>query len=474
MTFQLPLSLLSDEEKQHIIKTLVVKPTSTIYDPYPASHKCYLMNKQNNTVTLPIGLWETYVDHFPNTFNYDHMNINAKFTKTLLTADTDPMGRGRDQDIVIHEALLKLKNFGSVFLCLFTGYGKMMCGIYLSILFGLKTLILTHLDIVKRQWIEEYEKFSDQTVKVQYLNKPKIVLDPTADVYIIGIQKCTTAHVHLFSGIGTVIIDEAHIVTLTAFTQTLFKFKPRYLIGLSATPDRSDGLHQLFQFYFGDEKNYIIRKEKKPFCVYKVNTLYQPTIQYKKTYGKVTIDWNVIVHSIEENEERWQLIVDIIQYHPQNKIIVMCNRKVLAKGLYQLLITQHFDAELLIENTKIWNKQAKILVTSFKKAGTGFNDPLLDMAIIASDTKDVRQYEGRIRTTNNIIYHLVDCYKPFENHYKECQKWYENKGGVVHHLTQDDVMLRLYYKQYLILKYLELDYDVKNMILNDFIDLLIL
>ena len=95
-----------------------------------------------------------------------------------------------------------------------------------------------------------------------------IKLDPTADVYIVGIRKASMMKNEDFVNIGTVIIDEAHIATVTAFTQTLLKFQPRYLIGLSATPDRpSDGLHSIFNFYFGPTKDFIIRREKRIYCI---------------------------------------------------------------------------------------------------------------------------------------------------------------------------------------------------------------
>lgn len=475
MTFHLKLSSLSQEQIDEI-KKIVVKPASSLYDPWPIVHQCFIIHKFYNLVSLPLGLWPHYCSSFPNTYQYDIMNKNAHFCKTLLTAETDPSGRRRDQNVVMNQALEQLKTKGSTFLALHTGYGKSACGIYLSIQLGYKTMIVTHFDTIKRQWADEYDYFSNKSVKVQFLNKPQIVLDPDADVYIIGIQKCLSLKADYVKHIGTVIIDEAHVATLTAFTQGMFKFKPRYLIGLSATPDRPDGLHQLFNYSFGDIADFIIRTERKPFTVYKVKTSYQPDIVYKKVNRKITVDWNTVVNSIEENKERWQLIVDIVLCHPERKIIILCNRKVLSKGVYQLLLQHGCDVELFIDTQKEWNKNAKILVTSYKKGGVGLNDPMLDMAIIASDTKDVRQYEGRIRTINNIIYHLVDDYKPFENHFKECHEWYVNKGAHMEQIDHMDVAIKLLivqkYKNYLLLKYLDLIYDIKNMILNDYIDVL--
>lgn len=340
--------------------------------------------------------------------------------------------------------------------------------IYLSITLGLKTVILSHLDVVKQQWAEEYENFAPG-IKTQFLNKPNSKLDPDVDVYIIGIQKAFISNFD-FSKIGTVIVDEAHIATVTAFTQTLFKFRPRYLIGLSATPNRSDGLDILFNLYFGAKEEFIIRKEKKDFIVYKVETEFEPSIEYKNVKGRQTVNWNTVVQSIEENPDRWRLIVDIVLNHPRHKIIILCNRKILSNGIYNLLIEKGEDAELLIESKKKWNKDARVLVAGFKKGGVGLNDPKLTMAIIASDTKDSRQYEGRIRTVNNIIYHIVDCYNPLQNHYKACEKFYIEKGATIEKITKYNIMIQKYYYNYLLLKYMDIDViDIKDEILTFFI-----
>jgi hypothetical protein len=66
-----------------------------------------------------------------------------------------------------------------------------------------------------------------------------------------------------------------------------------------------------------------------------------------------------------------------------------------------------------------------------KKAGVGFNDPTLTMLILATDRQDVIQFEGRIRTTNNIIYDLVDDYKTLETHWEKRAAWYERRGAVI-------------------------------------------
>lgn len=436
MAFTLPLSVFTIEEKCEIIKKFTVKPKKTQYNQNPPTYKCFLINEMEDSIDLPFGSWKNYLNKdlgFPNGSSKDFpkMNNAVKFVEKLLTPTTDPSGRNRNQVIVVNAAIKKLKATGTVFMALYTGMGKTAMAIYISIYLGLKTVIICHLDTIRRQWPKEYEKFSGGTVRVQFVEGANAKLDPFADVYIIGIQKASKMSSDDFIKVGTVIVDESQIATVTAFTEVLPKFHPRYLIGLSATPDRPDGMQYLFYPYFGNPNRFIVLKEKKNFTVYKYITKYKPEISYTMVNGKSVPNWNVIVNSIEENSERWKEIANIAINHPKEKIIIMCNRKVLSRGIYDTLTELGENVELLIENTKTWDMEARILVVGIKKGGVGLNDPKLTMAIIASDTKDSRQLEGRVRTNNNILYHVVDNYKTFENHYKECEAFYIEKGAKI-------------------------------------------
>ena len=266
----------------------------------------------------------------------------------------------------------------------------------------------------------------------------KCKLNPDADVYVIGVQKASKMSVSDFASIGTVIVDESHISSVATFSKALLLFRPRYLIGLSATPDRTDGLHNLLNLYFGRTNDFLVRKEIKEFTVYKVNTQFKPELSYTIVKGRVAPNWNAIINSIEENPERHKLIANIAMKHKNEKIIILCNRKILSEGIFNILKDQNESVDILIGNSRTHDQSKRILVAGFKKCGTGFNDPNLTMAIIASDTKDCRQYEGRIRKTNNIIYHIVDDYQSFESHWKLCEKWYKSKGAVIRSIGKNN------------------------------------
>ena len=54
-----------------------------------------------------------------------------------------------------------------------------------------------------------------------------------------------------FRDFGFVIFDECHHLGAEVFSRALFKTNARYTLGLSATPNRSDGLTKVFHWYLG-------------------------------------------------------------------------------------------------------------------------------------------------------------------------------------------------------------------------------
>lgn len=430
MAFALELSALTHIDRITISTACTYQPPPTQFLTRPVKKKCYIMDKPEDTLYLPLGCWKDHVDIFPNGDKSDFptMNDKVKFNCTLLTKETDPTKRDRDQDVVAKEALKKLEKNGTVLLALHTGFGKTITAIYLSIKLGLKTIIMTHFNVIKNQWIDDFHDITKGIIKIQILDG-KCELDPKFDVYIIGVSAAAKSEPYRFIDVGTVIIDEIQVATDTMFTFSVLKFRPRYFIGLSATPDRKDGFHTMFPIFFGN--NVITRREIKNFTVYKYQTNFKPTIEHVVYKGRTIPKWSTVINSIEENPLRWEVIANLAIKHSTDKIIILCDRNAQSIGIYEYLINKKEDAELLIGTADKWNKKARILVAGLKKAGVGFNDPDLTMAIIASDTSDVRQYEGRIRTTDNVIYHIVDNYGSFEKHYKMCEPWYLERGAKI-------------------------------------------
>lgn len=426
MAVSITLENIDKELKSKIIKNLRITPKKTQFNTNPSPIFIFSVNNVENKIYIPMGVYKDYFDTFPIQ-PYPKINITPNFE--LLTIDTDPLKRKRDQNIVVKQALEKLKENHTVFLSCFTGYGKTRSAIYILCKLKYKTVVLCHSDIIKRQWKDELEKWCPN-IKVQIItgNKP---IDKNADVYIIGVLKAKTLIRSEVAHIGTVIIDEAHICTITAFINSMLRFQPRYLIGLSATPERADGLQSLFTFYFGPTKGFIIREEIKDFTVIKYQTTYVPEINYQYFKGEMVLAWSDMITSLANIKDRWRDIANIAVRYSTRKIILICDRVDMAENIFNYLTDKGEDAVLFIGTTKTWDKTKRILITSVKKGGVGLNDESLNMLILAADMKNVKQCEGRIRTTNNIVVDVVDDYTTLENHWKIREKWYIKRGATI-------------------------------------------
>ncbi|HMP28226.1 MAG TPA: DEAD/DEAH box helicase family protein [Saprospiraceae bacterium] len=429
MALALNSSYITLELASLISKKCVAKASKSQYEDNPDPIYCFEVAEEEGIIYVPLGIWKDVIDEENLPVKYPKTNVTCK--KKLYTLETDPKGY-RDQDVVFEEALVKLENDRVLFLALSTGFGKTTLGNYFACYTKLKTAVLCHIDKVNEQWIEEFTKFTNAKVQRVKGSKP---IDPNADVYIIGVQKASKIPREQLSHIGLVIFDEAHVATVTAFKTSLLRFQPKYVIGLSATPRRADGLHKLLTMYFGPRKEFIHRQEVKEFTVYKVNTPFKPSIKYTMVKGVMVPDWCHIVNSIEYNEERHDYIVKLIMSHPNHKILVLSGRQNQSKSIYKKAVEAgEKSIKLLIGTTKDDGISKRVTIAGTKKAGTGYDDPELNMLIIASDCKNVEQWEGRLRTVGCIIFTLIDDYKTFENHWKIQEAWFLKKGATIENI----------------------------------------
>ena len=160
------------------------------------------------------------------------------------------------QEEVKKEALKLLNKQGSCILALYTGGGKTFTSIYLACKIKLKTLIIINRLVLIKQWKETIEKATPLSeVQVIYA-KTKINKD--ADFYIINAINVSKKGKDFFKDIGCVIVDEVHLLATKVLSKCFFYVYPRYLIGLSATPTRPDGMDLLLHAFFG---NKIIYRE---------------------------------------------------------------------------------------------------------------------------------------------------------------------------------------------------------------------
>ena len=338
-------------------------------------------------VCLPFSFYYHHCSSIPRIKLPTHTQRQIPFVGQLLPR----------QSAIEAEAIEILNRSGSVLLCLHTGFGKTIFTLYLLSRIGMKALVLCHRAIIIQQWLESAARYLP-TLKCEVLSTADVKrtgADTYADADILVanallIPKCPRK---LYAQFGCVIIDEVHTICTEQFSKALFQLTPSYLIGLSATPFRSDGMDRLLELYIGPEM--IIRKMTRYFNAYKLDTGFEPEVE--ETFdGK--LNWNAVLESQSTSVERNLLLVKLVWYFVSRRtILVLVKRKEHARELKEKLLTLNIDVDCFMGGTKNVNYDCRVLIATYSKGGVGFDHPKLDMLIAGADVEEnFMQYLGRV------------------------------------------------------------------------------
>ena len=232
------IHILDDAKLLQIEKDLTINIDKGNKYSYGAKKEVILYDRYENDVIVP--------------FSYDSNFIRTE-RKILPQMNIEFEGKLRENQITVKsEAINFLNKHGSVIISAGCGFGKTSTSIFIATVIKLKTLVICNRIILMNQWKDAILKFCPQA-KVQIL-KPKDKLNEDSDFYIINACNICKFSSLFFKTIGTVICDELHIIMAEKISSCMKFLFPRYLIGLSATPYRHDGLDSLIELYFGKNK----------------------------------------------------------------------------------------------------------------------------------------------------------------------------------------------------------------------------
>jgi superfamily II DNA or RNA helicase len=132
------------------------------------------------------------------------------------------------------------------------GIGKTVLGTYLVAQRACSTLILVHRKPLLEQWIAQLAMFLGIDEKrIGRIGGGKRKPNGRIDVAMLQSLVRKEEVDDLVAGYGHVIVDECHHVSAGSFERVLSEVKARYLIGLTATPQRRDGRHPITEMQLG-------------------------------------------------------------------------------------------------------------------------------------------------------------------------------------------------------------------------------
>jgi superfamily II DNA or RNA helicase len=374
-------------------------------------------------------------------FSYYHQNLESSITQIDTSCEErqfkfegELLSRQKD----VRDEIFEIINRSySVVLSLHTGFGKTIMAIYLASKIKLRTIILCHRKVIIEQWVDSIRKYipgAKVCVLGEKLTKKELrerdYDETNCDFLICNVINIDKRDRSFYSSFGLLIVDEVHTICTTSFSKSLLYIFPEYVIGLSATPFRTDGMDRIIELFCGPE--IVYRKLYRPFNVYKVSTNFKPNSQ---TNISGTLDWNSVLEDQATNKHRNTLIVNICRYFLSRNILVLVKRKEHAAILRDMLASKGEDVDIFTGDSKECNYSCRILVATYSIAGVGFDHGRLDLMIGAADVlENFTQYIGRIFRRDDVsaIYiDLVDEMSTIKKHSMERLKICKELGADV-------------------------------------------
>jgi superfamily II DNA or RNA helicase len=328
------------------------------------------------------------------------------------------------QKIIVEEANTQLDKTGGCVIVMPCGLGKTSVALFLAAYRKIKTYVIVHKESLLKQWKERINYFLPG-IEVGTIRGN--IIDNDKPIVICMLQSISQKNYSqdIFNNVGLVIVDECHHISAEIFSRALPKIAARYMIGLSATPFRKDGLTKVFIWYLGEIirlPNEILEKIEIKGVIVKRIIFESKNLQ--EVYDKIgNISVPLSINKIIKCETRNALLLsELIKLINQGRHILF-----LSERIKHLRIIKSMVDEMAIPNCitcfyigksgkngmtdEDYKKAeyASLIFGTMQMAQEGLDLPHLNTLILATPKSDIEQAVGRIlRKESEICLFIVD------------------------------------------------------------------
>ena len=311
-------------------------------------------------------------------------------------------------------------------LSLHTGGGKTVCALYIASRLKVPTLVVVHNTFLRDQWVDRIRAFLP---KARIGRVQADVVDvQDKDVVIVMLQTLSMKELNdnLFAPIGLVIVDECHHIASEVFVQALPKVTSRYMLGLSATPERKDKLMFAIHWFLGpllyksDTGDSVDTQVKVEMYEYEND---DPEFNEIVVSSQGMVSVPIMVNKLTACEDRTKWLIRILAdvMEEGRQVLVLSDRvqhcKDILDGLpsnlkeQACILSQAVKSEVRTE----YCKTKTILIATYSMCKEGFDVPTLNTLVMATPRPDIDQIVGRIlrvekagRAVHPLIVDIVD------------------------------------------------------------------
>jgi superfamily II DNA or RNA helicase len=216
----------------------------------------------------------------------------------------------------------------------------------------------------------------------------------------------------IFSGFGLAIYDECHHLGAEMFSRAFRRIVTKWTLGLSATPNRKDGLRRVFEWHLG---RVIIQREAS-----RTSDLTLERIRFHSSSGVFPGIYSPQTRSamitfvcelVERNDLIVQRVLDVCRADERRKVLLLSERRNQLEYIHRALKMNGCDCGFYVGGMKqmrLDESAAKgVILGTFQMASEGMDIPVLNTVILCSPKSDIEQSVGRILRKKHDIPPLV-------------------------------------------------------------------
>ena len=410
-----------DDLDETDVDELTVTPEAYIPDEPLRTFELF-SEQEDGTVVVPRYWGEDKFGSASGFFCNVHDATNLKFSGTL---------RSELQKHAADSTIEQLWDRGGGVLSMPTGAGKTTIALFVACALKLKTLVVVHKSFLMDQWNERIRQFvpSASIGRIQ-----QNTIDVEDHDIVLGMLQSIAMHEYepyVFEGFGLVVYDEVHVVPAPVFSRAMFKTCAPCMLGLSATPERKDGLSHVINWFVGPMffRHRLTGKAEVDVFVVEFPCNLRPS--FKNKYAMATA-----TNKLCDDEERNALLVRIVSklVTQQRKIILLTDRRAHCEVM-QRMLGEHLESALYLGGMKEHelkeSETKQVLLATYHLAKEGLDIPALDAVVLACPRSDVVQACGRIlhgKSENPVIVDVVDQWIIGRAQFNKRKIYYEEAG----------------------------------------------
>jgi superfamily II DNA or RNA helicase len=315
------------------------------------------------------------------------------------------------------------------------------------------TLILVHRAQLMDQWKERISQFLQIPVKdIGTLGGSKKKLTGNIDVGMLQSLAKVEDLSEISQKYSQIIIDECHHIPAVSFEDILKQLPARYVLGLTATPYRKDGLEKILFQQCGPIR-YEMKLSDRSNLI-KIVHFYETGFKIPEELGQRP-PYHLLIQHLVTDLKRNQIIANLAvnAIYKKRVPILISDRKDHLDLLFNLISTKSPELKVVQLDGGLTGKKRKLALTQISESikakehillmatasliGEGFDLPELDTLILASPLSfegRMVQYAGRLHRASEgksdvQIFDFIDSFSAiFMKMYRNRLKAYRKMG----------------------------------------------